>query len=193
MRDPIFLIHADVKARRTFWFAPQLALPVAADDPRATVTYRIEEGDLKADPLKQIVENRASGLGINMSDPEDATVKLIRLGIRDANTERAIKHCEHAFVSISGKVAGWENMLAELLQLPSIRAKIIHCDLLGYAVEGRTLDDAFQNFRSEYCDKCMDISPRPSDWKYSDDWQQTENESHREFMTNFRRQRYDPD
>jgi Domain of unknown function (DUF4365) len=145
------------------------------------------ECDPKADPLKQIVENRASGLGINMNNPEDLTVKLIQLGIRDASPERVIRHCEHAFASISGKVAGSENMLAELLQLPSIRAKIIHCTLLGHAVERRTLDDAFQDFGSEYCDNCKDISPRALSWRYSDEWQEAENEKHREFMTQFRR------
>jgi hypothetical protein len=41
MRDPVLLIHADVKAKRTFWFAPQLSPPVSVDDPRSTVSIRI--------------------------------------------------------------------------------------------------------------------------------------------------------
>jgi hypothetical protein len=145
------------------------------------------EGDPESDLLRQVVENRASSLGVDMNNPEDLTAKLVRLGIKDANPERVLKHCEHAFVSITGKVAGWENMIAASVQLPSIRAKILHCDLFDYAAEGRTLDAAFEHFKTEYCDKCKDISPRASDWKYSDEWQQAENERHREFMTKFHR------
>jgi hypothetical protein len=143
------------------------------------------EGDPDPDPLKQIVENRATGLGINMTDPGDTMVKLIRLGIRDANPERVIKHCEHAFVSIGGNVSPVAATLAHLLQLPSIQSKIIHCDLYDYATEGANLDDLFENFRCKYCDECNDIKPRPSAWKYSDEWQEEENTRHVEFMAKF--------
>ena len=34
-------MHADVKAKRTFWFAPQLSFPGGIDDPRSTVSVRI--------------------------------------------------------------------------------------------------------------------------------------------------------
>jgi hypothetical protein len=42
MRDPIFLIHADVRTKRTFWHAPQLGVPTYGRDPRSTVTVRID-------------------------------------------------------------------------------------------------------------------------------------------------------
>lgn len=148
------------------------------------------EGDPEHDVLRQIVENRASALGVDMANPEDPAVKLVRLGILDASPERAVKHCQHAFMSISGNVSASANSLADLLQLPSIRAKIIHCDLHDYAVESRTLDAALDQFKAEYCDKCTDLSPRPSSWEYSEEWLQAENERHRAFMANFYRKRY---
>jgi hypothetical protein len=143
------------------------------------------EGDPKPDLVRQIIENRAAGLGIDMTDSEDLTVKLIRLGIKDISPERAIKHCRHAFVSISGRVPLSVSTLAELLQLPSINGKIIHCDLHEYAVESRTLDIAAEHFRKKYCETCKDISPRPSDWEYSDEWQAEENARHSDFMMRF--------
>jgi hypothetical protein len=143
------------------------------------------EGDPEHDLLRQIVENRASALGVDMTDPEHPAVRAVQLGIKDASPERAIRHCRHAFMSISGRVPDAVNALAELLQMPSMRAKIIHCDLHGHAVESPTLDAALASFRAEFCDKCKDASPRPPDWKYSDEWLQQENDRHREFMTNF--------
>ena len=105
------------------------------------------EGDPESDLLRQIVENRASGLGIDMTNPDDPIVEVIRLGIKDANPERVIKHCHHAFVSIGGDVSPPTSLLAEMLQLPSMQSKIIHCDLHDYAVEGGTLDDTFASFK----------------------------------------------
>ena len=143
------------------------------------------EGDPETDLLRQIVENRASGLGIDITNPNDPIVKVIRLGIKDANPERVIKHCDHAFVSIGGDVSRQTALLAEMLQLPSMRSKIIHCDLHDYAVEGGTLDGAFEDFQKRHCDTCKDMKPRPSDWKYSDEWQKQENERHFVFMGRF--------
>jgi hypothetical protein len=72
---------------------------------------------------------------------------------------------------------------------PSMRAKIIHCDLHDYAVESRTLDSGLASFKSEYCDNCKDISARLPDWKYSEEWQQEENQRHREFLATFYQRR----
>jgi len=148
------------------------------------------EGDPEHDLVRQIIENRAAGLGIDMTDSEDLTVKLVRLGIKDISPERAIKHCEHAFVSISGRVPLSTSTLAGLLQLPSINAKVIHCDLHDYAVESRTLDTAIEHFKRKHCDTCRDISPRTADWRYSDEWLEQENQKHAEFMARFYRKRY---
>jgi hypothetical protein len=148
------------------------------------------EGDAEPDLERQIIENLAAGLGIDMTDSENPAVKLIRLGIKDANPERAIKHCIHAFVSISGRVPLSTHFLSELVQLPSINAKILHCDLHDYAVEARTLDIAARFFKEKYCDACKDISPRPAGWTHSDDWQEEENTRHEKFMGAFYERRY---
>jgi hypothetical protein len=149
------------------------------------------EGDPQNDLVAQIAENRAFGLGIDMTDASNPVVRAIRLGIEDYNPERAIKHCEHAFVSISGRgIPGFISIAADLLQLPTMRGKIMHCTLHNYDVEGRTLDPVSAQFKAKYCDTCKDISPRPSDWTYSDEWLENENARREEFMAKFYQKRY---
>jgi hypothetical protein len=149
------------------------------------------EGDRENNLVTQIAENRASGLGIDMTQASNPVVQAIRLGIADYSAERAIKHCEHAFVSISGRgIPGYISAYANILQLPTMRGKIMHCTLHNYNVEGRTLDSVCKQFKKQYCDACKDISPRPADWEYSDDWLEKENERHEEFMAKFYKNRY---
>src|ERR1035438_4949126 len=61
---------------------------------------RIRGGPLPEDPYqrstaKQIYENMASALGINMADPNDELAKMVRLGIDDLDIGRVLKNCEH--------------------------------------------------------------------------------------------------
>jgi hypothetical protein len=149
------------------------------------------EGDPENNLLTQITENRATGLGIDMTDDSNPLVRAIRLGIADYRVERAIKHCEHAFVSISGRgIPGYISVAADFLQLPTMRGKIIHCTLLNYSVEGRTLDAVCEQFKTKHCDACKDVSPRPANWEYSDDWLEEENERREKFMARFYQKRY---
>jgi hypothetical protein len=52
------------------------------------------------------------------------------------------------------------------------------------------MDTAIEHFKGKYCDSCKDISPRPVDWEYSDDWQEEENNRHMKFMAKFYQRRY---
>jgi hypothetical protein len=148
------------------------------------------EGDPTPDINRQIVENLAASAGINITDPNDPAVKLIEMGLKDANPERAIKHCTHAFVSMGRVRAPFIHFLADLVRLPSIGPKIIHCDLHDYAVEAQSLDDAAQTFKDKFCNACKDVTPRPDDWRFSDEWQEEENKKHSEFMDRFDRKYY---
>jgi hypothetical protein len=148
------------------------------------------EGDPTPDLNRQIVENLAASAGINITDRNSPVVKLIEMGLKDANPERAIKHCTHAFVSMGGSGPPFVHILADLLRLPSIGPKIIHCDLHDYAVEARSLDAAAQTFKDKFCNACKDVTPRPDGWRFSDEWQDEENKKHIEFMDRFQRRRY---
>ena len=144
------------------------------------------EGDRPA-TAEQIYENMAAGLGINMGDPTDPLTRIVRRGITDLNPGRVLQICDKTFVSLSGRmITIVERRLASQLSLPTVGSKVIHCVLHGYAVEHKSLDNAQSLFKTRYCDKCPDRSPRASDWEWSDDWQEEENKRHREFMENFR-------
>ena len=147
------------------------------------------EGDAPTDVLKQIVENRATGLGIDMANPNDPIAKLVRLGIKDANPERALRHCEHSLISIRGTSSPVVYGLSQTLQMPSIMGKRIHCDLHDYVAGDDTLDGAFEKFKQRYCDSCPDVVPRAIEWKYSDEWQERENLRHAGFMAKFYQKR----
>lgn len=148
------------------------------------------EDDHPHDLLKEIVENRATGLGIDMTDTDDPMVRLVRLGIKDVNPERVLRHCEHTLVSVRGTRSPVVLGLSQALQLPSILGKRIHCKLHDYSVEGRTLDDVCEKFKEKHCNSCADVSPRPANWKYSDEWQEQENQRAQEFMARFFQKRY---
>jgi uncharacterized protein DUF4365 len=142
------------------------------------------EDDPEPDLIKQIFENRASGLGIDMTSPDDFLAKRVRLGIKDYSPERAIRHCEHAYVTIKGDIP-WVYYVSQMLQLPSMLGKRIHCDLHDLAVAAPTLDGALELFKAKHCDGCKDVAPRPPTWKCTDEWQEQENERHREFLKKF--------
>lgn len=149
------------------------------------------EGDRPATEA-QIYENMAAALGIDMGDSTNPLTKLVQLGIKDANPGRVLKHCEHTFVSLSGRAPLLIGILAERLNLQSIHRKVIHCTLHTYAVERRSLDDALATFKQSYCDKCPDLSPRPVDWDWSGEWQEEQNKKHNDFMRAFRKGRIGP-
>jgi hypothetical protein len=139
---------------------------------------------------RQVIENMAISLGINMSDPNDPTAKLIQIGIEDADPGRVLKNCEHIFVSIGpNPPLSPTGILARKLGLPSIGPKTLHCDLHNYYKPGATLDSAYGTFKGHYCDSCPDSAPRLPDWKYSDEWQAQENLRHVMFMNDFYRGR----
>jgi len=135
---------------------------------------------------RQIVENMAISLGINMSDPNDPTAKLVQIGIEDADPGRVLKNCEHIFVSIApNPPLSPTGVLARTLGLPSIGPKILHCDLHNYYESGATLDFAYGKFKRQFCAGCSESAPRPPGWSYSDEWQDQENLRHLKFMDDF--------
>lgn len=60
VRDPVFLIHADVQAGKVFWFAPQLdnqlVRKLTAGENLATVTLRIPTSNLLPDTAGRLME-----------------------------------------------------------------------------------------------------------------------------------------
>jgi len=131
---------------------------------------------------RQVYENMAEAMGINLADPKDKISQVVRIGLKDLDPSRVLRNCERIFLSIS-----FQGLIAEWLQLPTAGGKVVHCDLHGHAAESLDLDVAYSGFKKLYCDKCPDCSPRPSTWVYSQEWQEEENKQHEQFMMDFDR------
>ncbi|MGA2851644.1 MAG: DUF4365 domain-containing protein [Terracidiphilus sp.] len=141
---------------------------------------------------QQIYENMASGLGIDLSNTEDLVSQMVKVGIDDLDPTRVLRDCRHLFWTFSRQGHNFFHlMLAQQLQLPTMGGKVLHCTLHGYTRVGLSLDETYQRFRDDYCDKCPDRSPRSADWHYTHEWQQGENDRNREFLDGPRSATYD--
>lgn len=137
------------------------------------------EGPVKT-TYRQIYENMATALGVNLANPTEPISELVRIGIADLDPSRILINCEHIFITI------WaQGVVAELLDMPTAGYKILHCDLHEYAIQGLSADGVYDNFKKQYCDNCPDCSPQPSSWQHTDEWQQEENRRHLEYMKRF--------
>jgi hypothetical protein len=63
------------------------------------------------------------------------------------------------------KYPGGDPML-ERLALERANPKIVGCNLHGYGLAGRTLDDIDRAFKAKFCDACVDRVPRPAGWTF---------------------------
>lgn len=130
---------------------------------------------------EQIYHYMAAAFGIDLADPNDEAAQMVRIGIADLDPSRVLRDCEHLFVTL-----GVRGLIADWLRLPTMGQKVIHCTLHRYSVAGWTLDGAYRSFKGSYCENCADRLPRPSDWQYSPEWQEAENERHKEYMEHWR-------
>jgi len=137
-------------------------------------TFYIETTD------RQVYENMAQGLGIDLLDESDTNAKLVRVGIADLDPSRVLKNCEHLFICLAS-----QSTVSRLLRLQTANHKMIFCTLHKHGMCGLSLDQTYEHFKREYCDKCPDCTPRSAKWNYSSDWQQEENIRHRGVLKEF--------
>lgn len=131
---------------------------------------------------RQVYENMATALGVNLNDPADPISGVVQIGLADLDPSRILINCEHIFITY-----GAHGLVAELLDMPTAGHKIIHCDLHEYAMHGLALDGTYRRFKKKFCDNCTDCLSRPTSWHYSEEWQQEENQKHMEFVKEFER------
>lgn len=162
------------------WMTEQLAGLQDPEIKTAAVEYvdrldRHSKGEKLAFEIEtteqQIYENMAAGAGIDLSDVNDPIAEAIRIGIADLNPERVLRKCEHIFITL-----GPAGPVSIRMRLPTADRKLLHCTKHRYSVENAKLDDGYEDLRQRYCATCLDGSPRSADWRYSDEWQQRENQ-----------------
>jgi hypothetical protein len=126
------------------------------------------EGDYRGNTLWQIIQNMATGLGIDISDENDPLVRGLRISAKDDTPERILATCEHILVSLgaTGPVA---RQIRSLFNISTAGSKVVHCTLHNFHVEAREQDTAFAEFKHTYCDSCPDRKSRPEGWRYIGD------------------------
>jgi hypothetical protein len=126
------------------------------------------EGDYQGDTIWQIIQNMATGLGIDISNENTPLVRGLRIAARDDSPERILVNCEHLLVSLGATGPG-ARQIRGIFNIATAGSKVVHCTLHNYHVEGRDQDAAFAEFKRTYCDSCPDGKPRPEGWRYVGD------------------------
>lgn len=141
---------------------------------------------------KQVYENMASALGIDLADTDDLISQMVKVGIEDLDPTRVLRDCTHMLCTLGRQGHNvFHLMLGQQLQLPTMGPKAIHCELHQYTRVGMSFDETYERFRRDYCDKCPDRTPRPADWHYTHEWQRIEEERNKEFMHGPRSPKYE--
>jgi hypothetical protein len=139
------------------------------------------EGDCQGDKIWQIIENMATGLGVDISDQSSPLVRGLKIAARDDSPERILANCEHLLVSLgaTGPVA---RQILRVFNIGAAGSKVVHCTLHNFHVEGKEQDAAYAGFKRAYCDFCPDKKPRPDGWRYVGNVRAQIEAGHRDFV-----------
>lgn len=153
---------------------------------RAKKRWRGEKlpGDYQGDTIWQVIQNIATGIGLDLTDEKSPLVRELRIAARDNSPDRVLVRCEH-LLAAQGAMGPTAREIRHLFAIDTVGSKVIHCTLHDYHVEGRDLDIAYTQFKRVHCDSCPDAKPRPSDWHYDEKARQIESAKYTEFVARF--------
>jgi hypothetical protein len=124
------------------------------------------ERELTDEEELEIIHDLIKRAGINLEDKDDEISRIVRIGLRDRNPERVLRFCRHLHVAI-----GSYGIPGEMLGLPTAGSKFLFCDFVNACLYGQELDRLLESMQRDHCDQCEFREPRPSDWKWSREWQ----------------------
>lgn len=90
--------------------------------------------------------------------------KLIKIGLKDMNTERIFKNCSN--LEFFYKTDALGNKVA----LETIGTKFIFCKHVDFGLVDDSFDLLYAEFKKTCCDRCQRKNPMPDNWKWSYDW-----------------------
>jgi hypothetical protein len=168
------------------------ALETIAGQPDSLGNNILDDEPVPVAMEQQIYRNMANALGYDLGDVNNPVSEMVRIGIDDFDPTRVLQDCEHMFLTLGRQGHTiFHSMLAEQLQLPTMGPKVLHCSLHKYTRVGMSLDETYERFRRDYCDKCPDRLPREVGWHYAHEWQLGQNALNKEFMDGPRSPTYD--
>jgi len=176
-------------------WAQETAQDIADDATRADALQVVERakkrwrgekipGDYQGDTIWQVMQNIATGIGLDLTDENSPLVRDLRIAARDNNPERVLVHCEH-LLATQGAIGPTARKIRRLFSIDTAGSKVIHCTMHDYHVEGRELNSAYTEFKRVHCDSCPDAKPRSSDWHYDTKARQIEKAEYSEFVARF--------
>jgi len=153
---------------------------------RATKRWKGEKlpGDYHGDTIWQVIQNIATGMGLDMTDESSPMVRELRIAARDNSPERVLVNCEH-LLAAQGAIGPAARKIRHVFAIDTAGSKVIHCTLHDYHAEGRDLDTAYADFKRLHCDSCPDVKPRSSDWRYDERARQLEGAKYTAFVSRF--------
>jgi hypothetical protein len=147
------------------------------------------EGDYHGDTIWQIIQNIATGLGLDISDENSPLVRELRIAAKDNTPDRVLVNCEHLLVA-PGAIGPAAREIKRFFGISTAGSKVVHCTLHDYHTEERDLDSAYSEFRRQHCDSCGDARPRPVGWRYDNKARLIEQVRHSDFVARFAGKRY---
>jgi hypothetical protein len=108
----------------------------------------------------------ARRLGMDVDSLNSQIRRLIQLGIRDHNPERALRSCEHLCARLRDV-----SPLAISIGLPTAGFKDLICIKHGYGIRGADLDQLHSRMVDNHCANCQNRHPHKDTWKWSPEWQ----------------------
>ena len=139
------------------------------------------EGDIEGDTAWQLIQNMATGLGIDVSDENSPTVRYLKVAARDNSPERVLRNCEHIMTSL-GATGPYAREIGRIFNITTAGSKIVHCVLHGHHVEGKDYDAAYREFENRHCSNCPDRNRRPDGWRLTATEYTRLKNLHREFI-----------
>ena len=155
-----------------------------------TIPFLVKYDENKRDSLPvgeeeelELIKELLTAGGVDYERGEDDLAEMARTGLRDRNPERVLKHCENLYTDLVIWGVIWEPLL-----LPETGMKILFCETMG-SLMGYSLDELLARFKSEHCEECNQLTPRPENWRWSRQWQEEHGrpEKMTEFIQNWRR------
>ena len=113
--------------------------------------------------LQNVIKKSLEYQGIDFNS-NDVNTEAILLGLKDANPEEYHKFCNNIYIVY------FTSPLGKSIALPSLGPKMIYCSEKNVAQEGINLEESFNFFKNQNCEKCEMITPRDSNWKCNAGW-----------------------
>lgn len=139
--------------------------------------------ELTEEEIEEVLRQNIKIAGIDIENGNDEYAEIARIGLKDRNPERVLKHCSNLELALGPRGA-----IADITGLPTAGSKILYCKHASGTM-GFNLDNLYDSIKHQYCNHCKFQDPMPREWKWSYSWQQEKDNNRsdefKRFLTDF--------